>query len=155
WSAACSSGEEPYSIAMSLLSHFSSSWELHILATDISTRVLKRAEEAVWPLERSSQIPPAYLKAYMLRGTKSQEGKMKAAPELRAIVELKRFNLNAESYPHREGFELVFCRNVLIYFDVPQRRHVLERLADCLAPGGLLFLGHAETACGLTDRLRA
>jgi len=86
WSAACSSGEEPYSIAMSLLSHFSPSWELHILATDISTRVLKRAEEAVWPLERASQIPPPYLKAYMLRGTKSQEGKMKAAPELRAIV---------------------------------------------------------------------
>jgi chemotaxis protein methyltransferase CheR len=154
WSAACSTGEEPYSIAMTLLAHFSASWDLHVLATDISTRVLKKAEAAVWPLERSSQIPPPYLKSYMLKGERTQEGKMKAGPELRAIVETHRFNLSSESYPYRDQFDLVFCRNVLIYFDVPQRRHVLDRLVDCLARDGLLFLGHAETASGLTDRLR-
>lgn len=81
---------------------------------------------------------------------------MKAGPELRALVETRRFNLNEEHYPFREHFDIIFCRNVLIYFDVPQRRHVVERLTDCLARDGLLFLGHAETAngLGLQERLR-
>jgi chemotaxis protein methyltransferase CheR len=155
WSAACSTGEEPFSIAMSLLAHFAPSWDLHILATDLSTRVLKKAEQAVWSLDRSAQIPPAYLKTFMLRGTRSQEGKMKAGAELRALIEFQRFNLNSESYPYRDSFDLIFCRNVLIYFDVPQRKHVLERLTECLTKDGLLFLGHAETASGITGRLRA
>ncbi len=153
WSAACSTGEEPYSIAMSLLARFPSAWSLSILATDISTRVLAKATAAVWSLERAAQIPPAYLKAFMLRGTGAQEGNMKVAPEVRALVELRRFNLNDEGYPFRGSFDLIFCRNVLIYFDVEGRRRVIDQLAGCLAPGGLLFLGHAETASGASTRL--
>ena len=150
WSAACSTGEEPYSIAMSLLATFPPSWSLSILATDLSTRVLAKAEAAVFPEERATHIPPAHLKAFMLRGTGSQEGKVKVAPEARALVEFRRFNLNEGPYPFRGAFDLLFCRNVLIYFDVEGRRRVIEQLASCLAPGGLLFLGHAETASGAT-----
>ena len=79
---------------------------------------------------------------------------MAADAELRAIVELRRFNLSTEAYPFPGQFDLIFCRNVLIYFDAAARRHVLEQLADCLAPEGMLFLGHAETAAGLTGKLR-
>ena len=156
WSSACSTGEEPYSVAMSLLSHFSPSiWDMAILGTDISTRVLEKAEQAMWPLDRASHIPPPHLKTFMLRGTRSQEGVMKAGGEIRGLVSFRRFNLNTEAYPFREAFDVIFCRNVLIYFDVETRKHVLERLTDCLAPRGVLILGHAETACGLTSRLRA
>jgi chemotaxis protein methyltransferase CheR len=156
WSSACSTGEEPYSVAMSLLSSFSpQTWDLHVLATDLSTRALEKATRGVWAVDRSNQIPEPHLKSFMLRGTRSQEGKMKASTDLRAIIEFRRFNLTAESYPYRESFDVIFCRNVLIYFDVAVRRHVLDHLADCLTKEGILFLGHAETACGLTSRLRA
>jgi chemotaxis protein methyltransferase CheR len=154
WSSACSTGEEPYSLAMSLLSNFGPSWSISILATDISTRALAKAENATWSMERASHIPPAMLKTFMLRGTRSQEGKMKAGPEIRSIIEFRRFNLNDESYPYRGAFDLVFCRNVLIYFNVAGRQRVIDQLASCLAPGGLLFLGHAETASGATTKLR-
>jgi len=155
WSCACSTGEEPYSLAMSLLSHFGASWSISILATDISTRVLAKAENAMWSLERASHIPAHLLKTYMLRGTRTQEGKMKAGPEIRSLIEFRRFNLNDETYPYRGTFDLIFCRNVLIYFNVAGRQRVIEQLASCLAPGGLLFLGHAETASGATNKLRA
>ncbi len=157
WSSACATGEEPYSIAMSLLTHVptSAGWDLHVLGTDISTRALDKAARGVWSIEQSGHIPPAYLKAFMLRGTRSQEGKMAADDTVRAIVELRRFNLSTDRYPFDGELDLIFCRNVLIYFDAEARRHVLEELARCLAPEGLLFLGHAETAVGMTAHLRA
>jgi chemotaxis protein methyltransferase CheR len=157
WSSACATGEEPYSLAMSLLSHLpiSAGWDHHVLGTDISTRALAKAGRGVWSIEQSGHIPPAYLKAFMLRGTRSQEGKMAADATVRAIVEFRRFNLSTERYPFDGELDLIFCRNVLIYFDADARRHVLEELSRCLAPHGLLFLGHAETAVGMTGHLRA
>ncbi|WP_242353067.1 MULTISPECIES: protein-glutamate O-methyltransferase CheR [Anaeromyxobacter] len=154
WSAACSSGEEPYSLAMSLLDAFPSGWELEILATDLSTRILDRARAAVWPIDKASEIPEAYLKAYMLRGVGSQEGLMKAGPEIRARVRFDRVNLNGDAWPDAR-FDLVFCRNVLIYFERKAKERVVERLIDRLEPGGHLFLGHAESLGGLTTRARA
>jgi chemotaxis protein methyltransferase CheR len=155
WSAGCSTGEEPYSLAMLLLHHFppGSGRQIEILATDISTRVLARAEDAVWPLDKSPEIPMAYRKAFMMRGTASQEGKMKAAPELRALVRFERLNLNEERYPVRGPFHLIFCRNVLIYFQMETKLKVIHRLLDVLAPDGLLFLGHAESLNAVTDRV--
>lgn len=157
WSAACSSGEEPYSLAMSLLQQFpeEEGWSLDIEASDLSTRVLRRAQDGVWPLVRSAQIPPALLKRYMLRGSGSQEGLMKAGPEVRRPLRFSRLNLNDASYPVRPGLDAIFCRNVLIYFDQASRTQVVNRLLDLLAPDGYLFLGHAESLTGLNDRVRA
>ena len=157
WSAACSTGEEPYSLAMALLRAFppGSGWDLEILATDLSTRVLERAEQAVWPLEKSREIPDAYLKAFMLRGSGPSEGMMKAGPEIRSIVRFARQNLNDESYPALGEFDAVFCRNVLIYFDAPIKDRVVDHLLAHLAPDGNLFLGHAESLSGTTLPVRS
>lgn len=156
WSAGCSTGEEPYSIAMLLLDHFPQhgDWQLEILATDLSTRVLDKAQAAVWPIVKAQEIPEKYLKQYMLRGTGSQHGKMKAGAEIRSLIRFERLNLNDERYPVTGRFDAIFCRNVLIYFDTPSRTRVIERLIDSLAPSGYLFVGHAESLNGITDRAR-
>jgi chemotaxis protein methyltransferase CheR len=157
WSAGCSTGEEPYSIAMALLHRFppSAGWEIEVLGTDLSTRVLDRAQAAVWPIAKAQEIPPRYLRPFMLRGVGSQAGKLKVVPEIRALVRFERLNLNQANYPVRGPFDLVFCRNVLIYFDAPSKRQVVHRLLDHLSPDGYLFLGHAESLTGLTDRARS
>lgn len=156
WSAACSTGEEPYSLAMTLLDRFppSSGWEIEILATDLSTRVLERARAAIWPMEKAREIPQQYLRRFMLRGTRSQEGKMKAGPEVRSVVRFERMNLNERHYPVDGRFDLIFCRNVLIYFDQASKGGVIDRLLNRLLPAGYLFFGHAESLNGLTDRVR-
>ncbi len=156
WSAACSSGEEPYSLAMTLRTRFprSSGWQIEILASDLSTKILDRAREAVWPIQRSTDVPPEHLRRFMLRGTGSQLGKMKAGAEIRELVEFRRINLNDESYPVEGKFDLIFCRNVLIYFDRAGKANVARRLLGKLAPHGYLFLGHAETMAGISDEVR-
>jgi chemotaxis protein methyltransferase CheR len=156
WSAACSTGEEPFSLAMVLLDAFppGSGWDLEILASDVSTRVLERGREAVFPLEKAAEIPDRYLKAFMLKGRRSQEGKLKAGPELRSLVRFERLNLNAET-PLPGPFDLIFCRNVLIYFAKEEKRRVLLRLFAQLAPEGCLFLGHAESLTGVIESVRA
>jgi chemotaxis protein methyltransferase CheR len=147
WSAACSTGEEPYSLAMMLRTHFpaESAWAVEVLASDISTKVLEVAREGVWPLQRAETIPPAYLRAYMLRGVRSEEGKARVNPSLKSIIKFTSINLNDSSYPVDGNFDLVFCRNVLIYFDRETKSAVVDRLSRHLAPGGILFLGHSET----------
>ena len=144
WSAACSTGEEPYSIAMTLSAHLPG-WSIEITASDLSTKVLDRAAAGIWPIERAAQIPLHYRKAYMLRGSGPQEGRMAAKPELSALIRFARVNLHHESYPVSGRFDLIFCRNVLIYFDAPSKRKVVDRLLDRLEPRGLLFLGHSES----------
>jgi chemotaxis protein methyltransferase CheR len=153
WSAACSTGEEPYSLAMTLLARLppSSGWSIEILASDLSTRALDQARAGLWRIDKAKEIPERYLKAFMLRGKGPQEGVMKAGPEIRSLLRFQRVNLNEDRYPVPGPFDLVFCRNVLIYFDVASKAHVVDRLLDQLAPGGLLFLGHAESLTGLTD----
>jgi len=154
WSAGCSSGEEPYSIAMLLLDHFPrhNGWELEIFATDLSTRILDKAQAAIWPVAKAKEIPEKYLQRFMLRGTDSQDGKMKASAEIRSLIQFERLNLNDECYPIAGRFDAIFCRNVLIYFDTRSRTRVIERLIDHLAPAGYLFVGHAESLSGITDR---
>ncbi len=153
WSAACSTGEEPYSLAMTLLTAFPTGWELEVLATDLSTKVLERAQGAVWPMEKAAEIPEAHRKAFMLRGFGAQEGLMKAGPEIRSIVRFARVNLVGD-WPASPPFDLVFCRNVLIYFDRAVKARVIERLLGRLQPQGYLFLGHAESLGGLTSQVQ-
>lgn len=156
WSAGCSTGEEPFSLAMLLHHHLPAGegWEIDILATDLSTRVLEQARQARWPVEKAREIPAAYLRAYMLRGVGSQEAWMKAGSAVRALVRFQRVNLN-EGLGRAADFELVFCRNVLIYFDRDSRARAVERLLSHLSPQGLLFLGHSESLLGLGHRVRA
>jgi chemotaxis protein methyltransferase CheR len=151
WSAGCSSGEEPFSIGMCLLAACppSAGWSVEVLATDVSTRVLDRARQAVWPLERSRHIPSDYLKRFMLRGQGDHSDQMKAGPELRAVVTFSHLNLHDDAYRLPNTFDLVFCRNVLIYFDATSKEHVIQRLLSHMSPDGLLFLGHAETLTGV------
>jgi chemotaxis protein methyltransferase CheR len=155
WSAGCSTGEEPFSVAMFLLDHFSvESWDIEILASDISSRALAKAQSGMWPIGKSAELPERYRKNYMLKGTGAFADLMKAAPELCARVRFQRLNLNTDAYPGGR-FDLILCCNVLIYFDVESKRRVLDRMVQHLAPAGYLMLGHAETLNGVTDRLCA
>jgi chemotaxis protein methyltransferase CheR len=156
WSAGCSTGEEPYSVAMAFLASFppASGWEIDIVATDLSTRVLERAQAAVWTIDKAKEIPNAHLKAFMLRGSGPEEGRMKAGPLVRSRVRFQRLNLNAEPFTFAGRFDLVLCRNVLIYFDAASKARVVGRLLDRLERHGYLFLGHAETVTGLDARTR-
>jgi chemotaxis protein methyltransferase CheR len=155
WSAGCSTGEEPYSLAMTLLSHFDpSEWDLRIDATDLSTRVLDAARAGSWPMRKALEIPQPLLRRFMLRGTRTQQGWFKAGPELRSILRFGRLNLTVPfALPGK--YDLVFCRNVLIYFSNATRRRVVTSLLDHLAPGGHFFIGHAETLAGIIEGPRS
>jgi chemotaxis protein methyltransferase CheR len=147
WSAGCATGEEPYTFAMVLAGQLRAAegWCVELLATDLSTRVLERARAATYPAAQTAQIPDPYLKSGMLKGVRSREGWICVRPEVRRLVRFERHNLCAGAAYPVGPFDLVLCRNVLIYFDPATRDRVIGRLAQCLGPRGLLLLGHAET----------
>jgi chemotaxis protein methyltransferase CheR len=156
WSAGCATGEEPFSVAMTLLDQFPAraGWRIEIFATDLSSRALRAARAAVWPIAKAKEIPPGYLKRFMLRGTGSQQGNMKASPEILGAVRFEQLNLHDEVYPSIGSFDLILCRNVLIYFDAASRAGVIERLLDHLVLTGYLFVGHAESLAAISERVR-
>ncbi len=152
WSAASSSGEEPYSIAMVLVDVLGESpWE--IVGSDISSRILERARGGLYAMERAEDIPRQYLSRYCLKGTGSQDGKFLVARELRNRVQFHQVNLN-EDLPEMGEFDVIFLRNVMIYFDVETKRQVVNRLARHLVPGGYLMIGHSESLNGVTEALK-
>lgn len=155
WSAACSSGEEPYSIAMVLLDRLGEDWDIEIVGSDISTKVLDRAAQGVWPIERAEEIPDHYRRRFMLRGIGPEEGNCRADKVVRGPLRFERINLNDADYPLTGMFDAIFCRNVLIYFDQPSRVEVIDRMTRRLVPGGYLFLGHAESAARGASELEA
>ncbi len=143
WSAACSSGEEPYSMAMVLASCLPGQrWE--VLGSDISTRVLQRARSGHYPDQRARMVPPAHLQRYCLKGAGEQEGTMLVARELRERVRFEQINLN-QALPQVGQFDIIFLRNVMIYFSDATKRDVVNRLLAQLKPGGHFCIGHAET----------
>ncbi len=146
WSAACSTGEEPYSIAMVLHDTMGpSGWEL--VASDVSQGTLAKAAAGLYKMERIEGISQEYLRAYCLRGKDQYEGMMLVGSQLRGMVDFRQVNLT--SIPPDLGlFDVVFLRNVIIYFDAPTKRHVLESVCDHLRPGGWLMLGHSESLAG-------
>ena len=155
WSAACSTGEEPYSIAMCVVDELGESWRgtARILATDISTRVLAKAALGVYPEQTLEGLPGTLLRKYWLRGEGDWRGSYRVRKSLRDMIEFRRLNL-MERVPSMHRFALIFCRNVMIYFDKPTQQGVVERLAACLEPGGYLLTGHAETLSGFSHGLR-
>ncbi len=142
-SAGCSTGQEPYSLAMTLLDHFppASGWAIEITATDLCTQALETAKTGIWPANGIKEIPHEYLRKFMLRGFGEQAGKIKAGQEIRSIIQFFRLNLNQSSYPFPAKFDLIFCRNVLIYFDMHSRQQAVHRLAAFLLPQGHFFCG--------------
>ncbi|HEX7939526.1 MAG TPA: protein-glutamate O-methyltransferase CheR [Gemmatimonadaceae bacterium] len=157
WSAACSTGQEPYSIGMLLLNHFPASegWSIDLHASDISTQALDVARRGEWPVEKAKEIPEELLERFMLRGVGSSIGRMRSVRELRDLIRFSRINLNEPTYDVPGQFDLVFCRNVLIYFSAEGRAAVIERLTGRLNKSGLLFVGHAESLHQHRTRLRA
>jgi len=152
WSAACSSGEEPYSLAMLLAERLGGApWEM--VASDISTRVLERARSGHYALERADHIPEAYLRAYCRKGVGPQDGTFLVERGLRARIDFRRVNLN-EPLPQLGAFDVIFLRNVMIYFELETKRQVVQRLIPALRPGGYLMVGHSESLNGVTDDLR-
>jgi chemotaxis protein methyltransferase CheR len=129
-------------------------WTIEIIATDLSLRVLEEARVGIWPLERRCEIPPGLLKRFMLKGTGGQAGKMKAGPEIRARIRFQPLNLNDETYSVQGHFDLILCRNVLMYFTQRSKSLVVDRLLDRLSSGGSLLLGHAESLFGRSERVR-
>lgn len=155
WSAACSTGEEPYSIAMCILEELGAvaPGRVRILATDISTRVLAAAEMGIYPAERFEGLSTMQLRRCWLRGEGDWAGSYRAKQELRALVEFRRLNL-LEPASQIGHFPLIFCRNVMIYFDKPTQQRVVESLTGCLEPGGYLLTGHAESLTGIEHGLK-
>lgn len=143
WSAACSSGEEPYTIAMVLASIQGLSG-FDIMASDLSTRMLDRARRGLYPQSRTSQIPADLRRRFCLKGIGDYDGMMLVDPELRSRVAFRQINLN-QALPAIGFFDCIFLRNVMIYFNQDTKRQVVERVASALKPGGMLFIGHSET----------
>ncbi|ANB03074.1 CheR family methyltransferase [Ectothiorhodospira sp. BSL-9] len=155
WSAGCSTGEEPFSIAMTLIDTFGS-WTppVKILATDLDTQVVRHAAEGIYPMERIEKMPQNDVKRFFLRGKGSREGMVRVRPQVRELVTFESLNLLGPSWPLKEPFDAIFCRNVLIYFDKPTQYRLLSRFHPLLHPEGLLFVGHSESLAHASDLFR-
>jgi len=155
WSAACSSGEEPYTIALIASEHFKARREAlpHILASDISTRALETARNGAYPAQRLQHAMVPWLRKHLLRGEGHWDGWYRMRPEIIDMVDFQRINL-VQSWPDIGRFDVIFCRNVMIYFSHQTQTQLVNRLAECLQPGGYLFVGHSETLTGIQHGLQ-
>ena len=142
WSSACSTGEEAWSIAMVLRE---ANCPGEVLGTDIDTDVLNTARTGVYRMDRAASLPAERLRRHFLRGAGANEGLVSVRPELRSMVRFGQLNLQSPVWPAQERFDVIFCRNVVIYFDREFQKKLLNRLADLLVPGGLLMVGHSES----------
>ncbi|RXH58627.1 CheR family methyltransferase [Granulicella sibirica] len=154
WSAACSSGEEPYSIAMSLLEEggAEAAASVCIKATDISTRVLETARRGIYPSERFQGIPMPVLQRYLLKGHNASADRFRFRNEVRSMITFEHFNL-MESIPGSYRCSVIFCRNIMIYFDKPTQQSLVARLSARLEDGGYLFIGHSESLNAISHGL--
>ena len=155
WSAGCSSGEEPYSIAMTLLQSGVdvSRWDIRVLATDIDTKVVEKARQGVYPLERVEPVGKARLHRWFHRGSGDNQGRVRVIEPLRDLITFRTLNLMGE-WPMNGPFDVIFCRNVMIYFDKDTQQRLLERYADLLVEGGYLIIGHSESV-GTCERFES
>jgi chemotaxis protein methyltransferase CheR len=155
WSAACSSGEEPYSIAITVLEALAASgtWDIKILASDIDTEVLQKAEQGIYDLDRLQSMPEGMIKRHFLNGKGESEGLAQVQDHLKSLIRFRRINFVDPNWAIRTQFDVIFCRNVIIYFDRDTQRRLFERLVRYLKPGGYLVVGHSENLFWLNDLL--
>lgn len=153
WSAGCSSGEEPYTIAMVVQDFADTAGEeslpFQIVATDISRRVLERGLKAIYEEDRVAPIPMDIKKKFLLRSKNPGEGLFRIAPEIRSRVSFRRLNFMDSDFGFREKIDIIFCRNVIIYFDKTVQERLLNKFCRCLKPNGYIFMGHSETLFGM------
>jgi len=155
WCSASSTGEEPYSIAITLCEAFGTlTPPAHIVATDIDTNVLNTASNGVYPLDRLDKLASERAKRFFLRGKGEQAGLVRVRPELRKMITFKQLNLLSDDWPVSGPFDAIFCRNVMIYFDKPTQGKILSRFAPLMKPDGLLFAGHSENFLYVTDAFK-
>jgi chemotaxis protein methyltransferase CheR len=154
WCNAASTGEEPYSLAMTVVETLGVSAQVKLVCSDIDTKVLATAQRGVYSVEARG-LSPERLKRHFMRGTGNNSGHIRVKPELARLIEFRTFNLMSPSWSALgEPFDLVFCRNVMIYFDNPTQRKVLERIHAAMKPGGLLYVGHSENFTESRDLFR-
>ena len=156
WCSAASTGEEPYSIAMTVVETFGQDVShVSIVASDLDTNVLATAQKGVYGLERLEKLSPERLRRFFLRGTGTQEGLAAIRPEVKRLIEFRRINLLDASYPVKGPLDVLFCRNVMIYFDKPTQYKILSRFAPMLQPDGLMFAGHSESFLHAADLFKS
>ncbi|WP_345798265.1 CheR family methyltransferase [Castellaniella sp. MT123] len=155
WCCASSTGEEPYTLAMTLHDACGQSdVGISVLATDIDVQALAQARKGVYTLDRIKPVPPEFLRRYFLRGTGRQAGMAMVKPVIRNLVTFDELNLVAPVWPVNQKFDAIFCRNTMIYFDKPTQTRILDRFVPLLKSGGLMFAGHSENFTYLTKSLR-
>ncbi|UTA47662.1 protein-glutamate O-methyltransferase [Simiduia sp. 21SJ11W-1] len=146
WSAGCSTGEEPYSIAMTLLNAGSwGDWDMRLLATDLDSDVLAKASSGLYAMDRLEKVDQKITEKFFLRGRGDAAGKALIKPHIKEYISFKQLNLLTQSWPFRGPFDVIFCRNVLIYFDKETQAQIVNRFQEKLRPGGYLMLGHSES----------
>lgn len=151
WSSACSVGEEPYSIAMCLDSVLKPGQRVEIVATDIDTNVLKTAQFGTYDIDRISKLPEKLIKKHFLKGHGQRHGLARIKPHLRQMIEFKSLNLIGD-WPKQPPFDVIFCRNVMIYFEKKTQHQLIDRMANLLTPKGYLFIGHSESLHSISTR---
>ncbi|MDQ8180955.1 protein-glutamate O-methyltransferase CheR [Pelagicoccus sp. SDUM812005] len=151
WSCACSTGEEPYSLAIALEEFLGQQqgYDWSIQCSDISNRVLDFASKGIYDRDRLKNVKAEWLKRYFQKGEKQMDGYFRVRPEISKKLAFQRLNLFAPQYPWRQKFQVIFCRNVMIYFDRETQQELVGRLAQHLVPGGFLLIGHAESLAGI------
>lgn len=156
WSAGCSTGKEPYTLAMVLNEYQAERPDLRfdILGTDICTDVLEKAVQGIYPSVKADPIPNALKKKYLLKSKDPENRMVRIIPELRSLIRFRRLNFMDDDFGFREPFDIIFCRNVIIYFDRPTQECLLTKLVDNLVAGRYIFLGHSETLLGLNLPLK-
>ena len=156
WCSAASTGEEPYSIAMTVVETFGSfNAPVTIMASDLDTNVLATADKGVYPMDRVEKISPERMKRFFLKGSGAQDGYVCVRPELRRLISFQRLNLLDPTWPVRGPLDVLFCRNVMIYFDKPTQYKILSRFAPLMRDNGLLFAGHSESFLHAADLFRS
>ncbi|MDY0135854.1 MAG: protein-glutamate O-methyltransferase CheR [Thiomicrospira sp.] len=151
WSAGCSTGEEPYSLAIVLKEVVPAGWDARVLATDLDTTVVDTAQNGVYNIERLKGVSEARKKRWFLKGSGERSGLVKVKPELQQIIDFGQINL-MNDWPIRDKIDVIFCRNVVIYFDKPTQSRLFNRYADLLPEQGHLFIGHSESLYKVCDR---
>ncbi|ULA63073.1 MAG: Chemotaxis protein methyltransferase 2 [Nitrospira sp.] len=156
WSSACSTGEEPYTIAMTLYEGVDhpERWKFQVLASDISTRVLAHAAAGLYAEERLREVPQDVARRHFLKGKGAKRGLVKVKPHLSDIIQFRRMNLMDERFPIKHPLDLIFCRNVMIYFDRPTQERLVAKFFRYLKPGGHLFIGHSESLQWVTHSFK-
>ncbi|MEW5756504.1 MAG: protein-glutamate O-methyltransferase CheR [Pseudomonadota bacterium] len=155
WSAGCSTGEEPYSLAITVREFFERhpNWDVRILATDIDTNVVEKAQSGVYAVDRISELDDRVKKKWFVRGKGSNDGQVRVSEDVQKLISFKQLNL-LQHWPMKGPFDVIFCRNVVIYFDKPTKVQLFERYSRIMAPQGHLFIGHSESLFNISDDFR-